>query len=107
MNKLRTLGKLFIREIAVYRLVISDHRIPRLAKFLLGFTIFYAFLPFDIIPDFIPVLGQLEDAIILPILVIIALQLIPKEVLEDCRKKPSIPNTSNELVDSVGGVLKT
>ena len=85
--KLRTSRKIFIREFTVYRLLISDPRTPKITKLLLAFTVFYALVPIDLIPDFIQILGILDDAVIIPLLVIAGLQLIPKEVLKDCRKK--------------------
>ena len=85
--KLRALGRILIREIAVYRYVILDPRTPKITKLLLLFTIFYALIPVDLIPDFINILGLLDDIVIVPLLVIVGLQLIPKEVLKDCRKK--------------------
>lgn len=86
-EKLRFITKTLKREVQVYQLVIKDKRTPRLAKILLGVAIGYALLPFDLIPDFIPVIGHLDDAIILPVLVFIALKITPKEVVEDCRSK--------------------
>ncbi len=74
------------REINVYRRVLKDKRTPKIAKLLLGLAVGYALLPFDIIPDFIPVIGHLDDLIIVPALVLIALKMIPKEVIDDCRK---------------------
>ena len=91
-DKLKKLGKQLKREIKVYRLVARDKRTPRLGKIVLGLAIGYAVLPFDLIPDFIPVFGYLDDVIIVPILFTIAIKLIPKGVIEDCRKKISKVN---------------
>ena len=84
---LKNMAKTLKKELKVYRLVISDKRTPRLAKLTLALAIGYALMPFDIIPDFIPIIGHLDDAVIIPLLVIIALKMIPKEVIEDCRER--------------------
>jgi uncharacterized membrane protein YkvA (DUF1232 family) len=86
-EKLKLFGRQIKRELKVYYLVLKDARTPKLAKFLLWLAVGYALLPFDIIPDFIPVIGQLDDVIIVPGLIMIALKLIPKEVVEDCRRR--------------------
>ncbi|MBA2591237.1 MAG: DUF1232 domain-containing protein [Gammaproteobacteria bacterium] len=46
-----------------------------------------AILPFDLIPDFIPVIGHLDDVIVVPVLVILALRLLPGGLLDDCRRE--------------------
>ena len=58
-----------------------------MAKWLLWLAISYVLLPFDLIPDFIPVLGQLDDALIVPGLVYLALRMIPKDVIAECREQ--------------------
>jgi uncharacterized membrane protein YkvA (DUF1232 family) len=85
-NRLKRIGKDLKSEIEVYRRVLKDDRTPKIAKLFLGLAIGYLLLPFDIIPDFIPVIGHLDDLIIVPALVVIALKMVPKEVIEDCRK---------------------
>lgn len=60
---------------------------PVIAKIIAGLTVIYALSPIDLIPDFIPVLGYLDDIIILPALITLALRLIPPDVFVVCRKE--------------------
>lgn len=57
------------------------------AKILLGMAIGYVLLPFDLIPDFIPILGQLDDVLIVPGLIYLALRLIPDKIVVQCRQQ--------------------
>lgn len=93
LNRLKERVKHFRQEVRVYQLVLKDTRTPRIAKFLLGFAVAYALTPFDIIPDFIPLIGHLDDAIIVPALVLLAIKITPKKIIEDCRNK--IKNNSS------------
>ncbi len=58
---------------------------PILAKILATLVIVYALSPIDIIPDFIPIIGMLDDLILLPMVIALTIKLIPKEVLADCK----------------------
>jgi uncharacterized membrane protein YkvA (DUF1232 family) len=88
-EKLKSLGRSLKREVTVYQLVIQDKRTPKLAKLLLMLAVGYVLLPFDIIPDFIPVIGHVDDALIVPALVLLALRYVPQAVLDDCRMRAS------------------
>jgi uncharacterized membrane protein YkvA (DUF1232 family) len=57
------------------------------SKIILGAAVAYAISPIDLIPDFIPVLGHLDDIIILPLFVWISLKIVPAEVLKECRDR--------------------
>lgn len=72
-------------DIPALFLVLKDHETPALAKVFAGITMAYALSPIDLIPDFIPVLGYLDDVILLPALIVITAKLIPTPVLERCR----------------------
>lgn len=86
-RKLESVGQAFKRELTVYRLALKDHRAPLLAKVALGLAVGYALLPFDLIPDFLPIIGHLDDILLVPALILLALKYIPPEVLEDCRRQ--------------------
>jgi len=60
---------------------------PLLSKILAGITVAYALSPIDLIPDFIPVLGYLDDVILLPSLIALTIKFIPGEVFAECRKE--------------------
>ncbi|GHT13054.1 hypothetical protein FACS189426_17400 [Bacteroidia bacterium] len=57
------------------------------AKAVIIITVGYALSPIDLIPDFIPVIGYLDDIIIVPLLIYLALKLIPKEIMDECREE--------------------
>jgi uncharacterized membrane protein YkvA (DUF1232 family) len=84
-DRLKEVGRGLKQELKVYQLVLKDKRTPKLAKVLLGLVVGYTLMPFDIIPDFIPVIGHLDDVIIVPGLMYIALKIIPKELVEEHR----------------------
>jgi len=73
------------REVVALWLAARDPRTPLAAKLLAGAVAGYALSPIDLIPDFIPVLGLLDDLVILPVGIWLALRLVPPEVLHQCR----------------------
>jgi uncharacterized membrane protein YkvA (DUF1232 family) len=60
---------------------------PWYAKALGAFVVAYALSPIDLIPDFIPVLGYVDDVLLLPVLVWLAVKLLPAQVVQDCRRQ--------------------
>lgn len=66
-------------------LAIKKKETPIGAKVMAGLTVGYALSPIDLIPDFIPILGYLDDVIILPLMISLTLKLIPKEIISICK----------------------
>lgn len=85
--KLKERAEKLKRDIPAIFLALKDKCTPIIAKIFAGTTIVYALSPIDLIPDFIPVLGYLDDVILLPALVIITVKLIPKDIMERSRKE--------------------
>ena len=68
-------------------LAYKDPRVPWYAKVFAACLVGYVFSPIDLIPDFIPVVGLLDELVVVPVGVILARKMIPDEVLADCRRK--------------------
>jgi len=86
-EKIKSIGRNLKNEIDFYRTLSKDNRVPKISKILIASAIFYFLLPFDLIPDFIPVIGHLDDLVIIPLLIYVALKFVPVEVAEEARQK--------------------
>jgi uncharacterized membrane protein YkvA (DUF1232 family) len=65
----------------------KDSRVSWRAKALMGLVIGYAISPLDLIPDFIPILGLLDDFVIIPAGISLVRRMIPKDIMEECKQK--------------------
>jgi uncharacterized membrane protein YkvA (DUF1232 family) len=74
------------QTLALY-FALHDPRVPWYAKGLMILVVAYAFSPIDLIPDFIPVLGYLDDLILVPLGVYLAMRMVPPQVMQECRAK--------------------
>ena len=74
-------------DIPAVFLALKDKETPLHAKILAAITVAYALSPVDLIPDFIPVLGYLDDIILLPALILLTVKLIPKNLWKKCRQE--------------------
>lgn len=84
--KLRDQAKKLADDLPAIRAALLDCDTPFPAKLCAGITIGYALSPIDLIPDFIPLLGYLDDLILLPALIALTIRLIPAPILERSRE---------------------
>jgi uncharacterized membrane protein YkvA (DUF1232 family) len=68
-------------------LALKDPRVPWYARLFAACVVGYAFSPIDLIPDFVPVLGYLDDLILVPLGIAVTIQLIPSDVMIECRAR--------------------
>jgi len=92
--------QLKVEVYAIY-LAYKDPRVPRPARLFAACVVGYAFSPIDLIPDFIPVLGYLDDLVLIPLGITLALKMIPPVVLAECRAKAHIVMAQGKPVNRV------
>ncbi|WP_428911813.1 YkvA family protein [Niallia sp. Krafla_26] len=83
-KKIKDWARELKRQIFILYYAYKDERVPWYAKVFTACVVAYAFSPIDLIPDFIPLIGFLDEVILLPLGIMFAVKMIPKDVLTDC-----------------------
>ncbi len=92
-------------EVRALCIAYSDPRVPWYAKVFMAVVIGYAISPIDLIPDFIPVLGYLDDLIIVPAGIYLAIKMIPRGIMEECREKATSNPFSRRAKWIMAGII--
>ncbi len=87
VERLKRWARSLKTEVYALYLAYKDPRVPWYARVFAAIVVGYAFSPIDLIPDPIPVLGYLDDLILIPLGVALAVRMIPPEVLAECRER--------------------
>jgi len=103
LEQLKSRARILKNEATAVYIAAKDPRTPWYAKALIFFVVAHTFSPIDLIPDFIPILGYLDDLIITPLGLALAIRLIPAEVLAEARGK--VAGSSVERSVKVVGVV--
>jgi len=93
------------QEIYALYLAYQDPRVPLIAKIVVMCIMGYALSPIDLIPDPIPILGQLDDFILIPLGIALAIRLIPPNILDECRERAAIELKQNRPMNRVAGII--
>ena len=86
-RRLREAARRLALDVEALALAYRDPRVPRAARIVIGLTVAYALSPIDLIPDVIPVLGLLDDLLIVPLGLWLALRLVPDGVIDEARER--------------------
>lgn len=105
LAKLKHKAKELKKSIATLSVALRHKRTPWYAKALLFLVVSYALSPIDLIPDFIPVLGLLDDLLLLPLGIALGIKLIPKDVWQECQQIAESQSVSGKKNWFVGGLI--
>ncbi len=92
-------------EVYALYLAYKDKRTPWYAKVFTATVVAYAFSPIDLIPDFIPVFGYLDDLVLVPLGAFLAIRMIPTEVMSECREKAREVMAQGKPVNKAAAVV--
>jgi uncharacterized membrane protein YkvA (DUF1232 family) len=105
INKWKEWTKRLKLEVHAIYLAQKDPRVPWYAKLLAAFFVGYALNPMDLIPDPIPVLGYLDDLILVPLGIALVVKMIPPEVMAECREKAQAHANQNKTKNWFAAVI--
>ena len=104
-NRLKTWARRMKRDTMALYLARRDPRVPRLAKVMAMVTAAYAMSPIDLIPDFIPVLGYLDELIILPLFICLTIRLVPPDIMVELRAQADLSMSENRPRNMTGAIV--
>ena len=107
LGRWRAAAQRLRREVYALYLASRDPRTPWYVKVLAAGLVAYAFSPIDLIPDFIPVLGYVDDLVLLPLGVLIVRRMVPVAVMLDCRAQAEGAFRQGRLVSRAGAAVVT
>lgn len=102
MSKLNDWASSLKKQIKIIYFVYLDQAASKWVKILIFITLAYALSPIDLIPDFIPILGYLDDLIILPLMILLVLKLVDSETIDRARQKAEQNESLKLPVSKVG-----
>lgn len=105
IEQLKQRAKRLKTDLYALYLAYGDPRVPWYAKIIVACVVAYAFSPIDLIPDFIPILGYLDDLILVPLGITLVIKLIPKEVMEEYRVKAQLNTQRNKPKNSIAAAV--
>ena len=104
LDQLKQKARHLKRETTALYFAYRDPRTPWFARAFSALVVAYLFSPIDLIPDFIPILGYLDDLVLVPLGISLALKMIPTEIISDARERADNP-VQNKAVSLVFTVL--
>jgi len=104
-EKLKAWARALMRDVLAIYIAVRDPRIPLGVKLLALATVAYVFSPIDLIPDFIPIIGYLDDLVLVPMAIWVILRLTPEIVIAECRVKAKKQFVENEAVSVFGTAI--
>lgn len=105
ISKLKQHAVTLKREVYALFIASRDPRVPWYAKVFMGLILAYALSPIDLIPDFIPVFGYLDDLIIVPLGITLALKMVPAQVMSDARKQVEESPQQGKPIIRAGAII--
>lgn len=105
LQQLKQQAKVLKNELRALYLAYQDPRVPWYAKLVVACVVAYALSPIDLIPDPIPVLGYLDDLILIPLGIKLALKMIPAQVMADCRMQAQTNMTNDRHKGWIAAVV--
>jgi uncharacterized membrane protein YkvA (DUF1232 family) len=103
--RLKSRASTLEREAYALYIATRDPRVPWYAKAFLGLVVAHTFSPIDLIPDFIPVLGYLDDLVVTPLGIVLALKMVPPEVMVDARRQAEELLQQGRPISRAGAIM--